>query len=145
MPSKTATAPGPRRKLIDRLFPPFSEGVREKPRDMLYIAPDKPPWSTTATAAIQHLLVALMFVVYSIVAGQAIGLHAEELRDFVAIGILIMALGTILNGFTTRLSAGHLLMTIPDSVTLSVFIIVATARSDRLLGICLLLTRAAGL
>lgn len=126
MPSNTPTAHGPLRRLVDRLFPPFREGVREKPREMLYIAPDHPPWPTTASAALQHLLVALMFVVYSIVAGQAIGLQDDTLRDFVAIGILIMGLGTILNGLTTRVSAGHLLMTVPDSVTLSVFIIVAT-------------------
>jgi xanthine/uracil permease len=113
-------------RLLDRLFPPFREGVREKPRDMLSIAPDRPPWSMTASAALQHLLVALMFVVYSIVAGQAIGLEGDALRDFVAIGILIMGLGTILNGLTTRVSAGHLLITVPDSVTWGVFIIVAT-------------------
>lgn len=121
-----STARRPWTRLIDRLFPPFREGVREKPRDMLYIAPEQPPWSTTATAALQHILVALMFVVYSIVAGQAIGLQGDPLRDFVAIGILIMAFGSILNGSTTRFSAGQLLMTIPDSVTLSVFILVAT-------------------
>ena len=126
MPPETPATVGPRPRLVDRLFPPFREGAREKPRDMLYIAPDRPPLPTTLSAAIQHLLVASMFVIYSIVAGQAIGLEDAALRDFVAIGILIMGFGAILNGSTTRLGAGHLLMNIPDSLTLTVFIIVAT-------------------
>jgi xanthine/uracil permease len=111
--------------LKNRLLPPFSEAEREPPRDMLYVAADRPPWSTILSAGLQHALVALMFVVYSVIAGEAIGLEASVLRDFVAIGILIMGIGTVLNGLTTRLSAGHLLVNIPDPLTIGLFIAIA--------------------
>ena len=93
---------------------------------MLYVAPDRPPWPTTLSTGLQHALVALMFVVYSVIAGEAIGLEAATLRDFVAIGILIMGLGTMLNGLTTRFSAGHLLVNIPDPLTVGLFIAIAS-------------------
>jgi xanthine/uracil permease len=93
---------------------------------MLYIAADRPPWPTTLSTGLQHALVALMFVIYSVIAGEAIGLEAARLRDFVAIGILTMGLGTLINGLTTRISAGHLLVNIPDPLTIGLFIAVAT-------------------
>ena len=33
-------------KLLDRVFPPFSDVAREKPRDMLFIADEKPDMLT---------------------------------------------------------------------------------------------------
>jgi xanthine permease XanP len=116
-----------RKKALDRILPPFAEVQREKPRDMLYTASDRPPWSTTLSAGLQHALVALMLVVYSVIVGQAIGLHDTDLRDFVALGILVMGFGTLLNGLATRMSAGHLLVKIPNPITMFVFIAVANA------------------
>ena len=107
---------------VQQLLPPYIEGKQEPPRDLLYLKADRPPWPTTLSAGLQHALVALMFVIYSLIAGEAIGLEAAELRDFVAIGILIMGLGTLLNGLTTRLSAGHLLVDIPDPLAIGLFI-----------------------
>jgi hypothetical protein len=54
---------------LDRLLPPFAEGRYEKPRDMLYIAPDRPSWSTTLNTAMQHTVVALMFMIYAVIGG----------------------------------------------------------------------------
>lgn len=111
--------------LADRLLPPFTESKAQRPREMLYVAADRPPWPTALSAALQHALIALMFVVYSLITAEAIGLEGAALRDFVAIGILVMGLGTALNGLTTRMSAGHLLVYVPDPLTMGVFIATA--------------------
>jgi len=110
--------------LFHHLLPPFKEGDRAKPRDMRLIAPEAPPWSLALSTAVQHVLVALTFLVYSLLAGQALGLEGRELRDFLALGILVMGFGTLINGLTTPLSAGHLLVRIPAPTILAVFIVV---------------------
>jgi hypothetical protein len=51
-------------KLLDRVFPPFSDVAREKPRDMLFIADEKPDMLTTLVAGTQHVLIILMLTVY---------------------------------------------------------------------------------
>jgi xanthine/uracil permease len=117
----------PLKDLLDRLLPPFSEPAREKPRNMLFIAHERAPWPTALSTAFQHALVALMFTIYSVIAGQAIGLDGTALRDFVAIGIIIMGLGTLLNGLTTRVSGGHLLVQIPDPVHMGLFIAIVSS------------------
>jgi xanthine/uracil permease len=82
--------------VVNRFLPPFAEGKREKPRDMLYLASDRPPWSTTLSVSIQHAIVALMLLIYSMIAGQSMGLAGAQLRDFLALGMLVMGLGTVL-------------------------------------------------
>ncbi len=67
----------------------------------------------------------MMLVVYLVIAGTDIGLTSGALRGFVTLGVLIMGLGTLLNGLTTRVSAGHLLVVIPGTMTMMVFIPVA--------------------
>ncbi len=113
------------KKLFDSILPPFVDAKREKPREMLYIAQEAPPWSTTLLAGAQHALVAMMLVVYMVIAGTDIGLSGGPLRGFVSLGVVIIGFGTLLNGLTTRVSAGHLLVFIPSTVTLMVFISVA--------------------
>ena len=50
-------------KLLDQVFPPFSDVAREKPRDMLFIADEKPDTLTTLVAGTQHVLIILMLTV----------------------------------------------------------------------------------
>jgi len=111
-------------KTFDRLLPPFAEGKREKPRDMLYLASDRPPWSTTLSVSIQHVIVALMLLIYSVIAGQTMGLAGAQLRDFLALGMLVIGFGTVLNGLTTRFSAGHLLVNLQGPLSITIFITV---------------------
>jgi len=109
---------------FDRFLPPFAEGKREKPRDMLYLASDRPPWSTTLSVSIQHVIVALMLLIYSVIAGQTMGLAGAQLRDFLALGMLVIGFGTVLNGLTTRFSAGHLLINQQGPLNITIFIAV---------------------
>jgi len=113
------------KKLLDTFLPPFSEARREKPKEMLYIAQEIPPPSTVLVAAFQHALVAMMMVIYLVITGTDVGLAGGSLRGFICMGILVMGIGTILNGLTTRVSAGHLLVFIPGTMTMMVFIPVA--------------------
>ena len=112
---------------VDRLLPPFAEPPPSKPRNMQFTAAEAAPWPTAVSAGFQHVLVALMFLLYSVIAGEAIGLDGAVLRDFVAIGIVIMGLGTLLNSLTTRVSAGHLLVQIPDPIHMGLFIAIASS------------------
>ena len=68
----------------------------------------------------------MMLVVYMVIAGRDSGLPDGALQGFVTIGIVIMGIGTLLNGLTTRVSVGHLLVLIPSTMTMMVFISVAT-------------------
>ncbi|MBP7138464.1 MAG: hypothetical protein KBA37_05960, partial [Syntrophaceae bacterium] len=113
------------KKLLDAILPPFSDSRRKKPKEMLYIAQEIPPTSTVLVAAVQHALVAMMLVIYLVITGTDIGLAGESLRGFICMGILVMGIGTILNGLTTRVSAGHLIVFIPGTMTMMVFIPVA--------------------
>ncbi|WP_295608704.1 solute carrier family 23 protein, partial [uncultured Lamprocystis sp.] len=94
---------------------------------MLYIAHETPPLPTVLAVGIQHLLVALMLLIYVVIAGKGIGLADAPLRDFVSLSVVVMGLGTLLNSLTTRVSAGHLLVHIPDPVMMTAFIAVTTA------------------
>jgi xanthine/uracil permease len=114
-------------KALDSLLPPFTEGKRNQPRDMLYIAQDQPPWPTTLSVGVQHVMVALMLLLYSVIAGQAMGLEGDQLRDFVALGLLITGFGTLLNALTTRVSAGHLLVNFQGPLGMTVFVAVVQA------------------
>jgi xanthine/uracil permease len=109
---------------LDYVLPPFHEPKREKPRNMLYIVNETPPWPTTLLAGIQHVLLALMLTVYFAIVGQEVGLSTPEMHGFISMGIVIMGIGTILNGLTTRISPGHLLTLTPNYVVMTAFIAV---------------------
>jgi len=70
----------------------------------------------------QHALIAMMLVIYLVITGTDIGLSDGSLRGFICLGVMVMGIGTILNGLTTRVSAGHLLVFIPGTMTMMVFI-----------------------
>ncbi len=111
-------------KVIDFFLPPFVDTAREKSRDMLYVAHETPPWPTVITGGIQHTLIAMMLVVYMVIAGTDVGLSGAPFRGFVTMGIVIMGIGTLLNGLATRISGGHLLVHIPSPITMIVFVAV---------------------
>ena len=75
------------RVLLERAFPPFSDRKREKPREMLYIATERPGWPLAIIGGAQHALVALMLVIYTVIIGQALEIDGEQLRGFVSLEI----------------------------------------------------------
>jgi len=114
------------KQILDQLFPPFSEHSRERPRDMSYIAPDKPDLYTTLALGATHALSALMLVVYTVVIGKEIGLTDGELRGFVALEIVVMGFATLLQSQTTRFSSGHLIVHSPSIISMAAFIAAAS-------------------
>jgi xanthine/uracil permease len=109
-------------KIVDRFLPPFAEPKREKPREILYLAHETPPLFATVALGLQHALVALSLVIYLVIVGKAMALPEVQLQNFISLGIVIMALGTLLNCLSTRLSAGHLIVQVPAVLTMAVFI-----------------------
>lgn len=112
--------------MLNMAFPPFSEHHREKPRDMEYIAPDRPDLYTMFTLGATHTLSALMLVVYTVIIGTEIGLSDSELRGFVSLEIIVMGFATLLQNQTTRFSSGHLIVHSPSVVSMGAFITAAT-------------------
>ena len=134
------------KKIVDRFLPPFAEPPREKPREILYLAHEKPPLFATTALSLQHALVALSLVIYLVIVGKAMALPEEQLQNFISLGIIVMALGTLLNCLTTRVSAGHLIVQVPAVLTMAVFISVvadyglnAAAGGVLVSGVCVLI------
>lgn len=109
-------------KLVDSFLPPFAEPKRTKPREILYLTHEKPPLFATTVLSLQHALVALSLVIYLVIVGKAMALPDVQLQNFISLGIIVMALGTLLNCLTTRMSAGHLIVQVPAVLTMAVFI-----------------------
>ena len=115
-------------QFLDKVFPPFSDKVRrEKPREMLFIVDEKPNRSTVITAGIQHALVILMVIVYVVIAGRELALSDAELRSFVSLEIIVLGAVTMLQGFQTRFSSGHLVIHTPSIVSAGTFVAVAAS------------------
>ena len=106
-------------KLLDRVFPPFSDVAREKPRDMLFIADEKPDMLTTMVAGTQHVLIILMLTVYVVFVGREIGFTGDQLRSFVSIEIVVIGIATLLQSLKTRLSSGHLMIHAPNLMSIA--------------------------
>lgn len=111
-------------RLFNTLFPAFSDTRREKPRDMLFVAHESVPMNTAAFAAAQHMLIAMMFAVYAVIAGEAAGLSATELSGFVALSIIVSGAVTLLQGLKTPFSSGHVVVHIPSPLSIATFVAV---------------------
>jgi xanthine/uracil permease len=106
-------------KLLDRIFPPFSDVAREKPRDMLFIADEKPDMLTTMVAGAQHVLIILMLTVYVVFVGLEIGFTGNQLRSFVSIEIVVVGIATLLQSLKTRFGSGHLIIHAPNLMSIA--------------------------
>lgn len=106
--------------MLSKIFPPFSETLREKPRDMLFVAHEKPDLATTLVSAFQHVLIILMLTVYVVFVGQEIGLTGAHLRSFVSIEIVVVGIITLLQSLKTRFSSGHLIIHAPNLMSMAV-------------------------
>jgi xanthine permease XanP len=107
------------KKILDSIFPPFSEARREKPRDMLFVAHETPDMMTSVVAASQHVLIILMLTVYVVFVGREIGLTGAYLRSFVSIEIVVIGIVTLLQSLKTRFSSGHLIIHAPNLMSIA--------------------------
>ncbi len=115
------------RTILNAAFPPFSEARRTKPREMLFSVAEKPGIGTTFTVSLQHTLIVLTMVVYTVIIGKEIGLTDAALRGFVALEIVVMGLTTLLQSLPTRFGSGHLIVHTPSVISMAAFIAVANS------------------
>jgi len=113
-------------KILDAVFPPFSEPKGEKPRDMLFIAQENPGLPTAFLIGAQHALLILTAVVYTVIAGREVGLSDAELRGFISLEIVVLGIATVIQSLPTRFGSGHLVVHTPNIIGMGVFIAVAT-------------------
>ena len=112
-------------KWVDAVFPPFRETERVKPKNMLYVAHETPGWGTSLAVGAQHAVVLLMLVIYTVIAGQEIGLSDGQLRGFIAVEIVAAGIATFLQATRTRFGSGHLIVHNPSPIGMAGFIAVS--------------------
>lgn len=113
------------KKVLNAVFPPYIEPKLEKPREMLYIANDKPDRSTILVVGAQHALIILALIAFPVIVGKAIGLTGPELRSFIALSILVLGLATIIQNLPTRFGSGYLIVHNPSVISMATFIAVS--------------------
>ncbi len=109
---------------LDRLFPVPLSPKREKPEEILYSIDELPSAYVVVSVGIQHVLLALMFGIYAVLAGTGIGLDEVETAHFVGSTFFIIGLGTILQAIRSRVTPGLLLVGIPSPIAIGVYIVV---------------------
>jgi xanthine/uracil permease len=112
------------KRWLSFVFPSFVDTPREKPREMLYVANETPDTATTLIAGFQHALVLLMVIIYVVITGKAIGLSNTELQGFVSLEIIVLGIATLIQGLTTPISSGHLIVHTPSIVSIGTFVAV---------------------
>lgn len=89
--------------------------MARKPSNILYGVNETPPISTMVILAIQHAALALLFVVYPLVAAAEAGLSFDQTQILITGCIIFMGLATILQCLP-RYGAGILLVQLPNTV-----------------------------
>lgn len=112
------------RRLLDLLFPPPVARRRQRPEELLVAVEEMPPRTTLIAMGIQHALLALMFSLYAVLAAQSMGMEPAAVATFTSATILILGLGTVLQGMVTRFGAGVLLIGIPGPAKVALHVAV---------------------
>ncbi|MCK0209588.1 purine/pyrimidine permease [Starkeya koreensis] len=84
-----------------------------KPSNILYGADEKPPLGTLLILGVQHAVLALLFVVYPLVAAAEAGLSFSDTQVLITSCIIFMGVATIIECWP-RPGAGRLLVQIPN-------------------------------
>lgn len=114
------------RKLVDRVFPPFADAKRSKPRDMLYVAQERPDTYTALVVGATHALSVLMLVIYTVIVARQLGMSEVRMQGFVTLEIVVMGAATLLQSLRTRFSSGHLVVHTPSTIGMAAFVAAAT-------------------
>ncbi|QIB35613.1 solute carrier family 23 protein [Ancylobacter pratisalsi] len=88
--------------------------MSRKPSNIVYAAADKVPLGTLISLGVQHASLALLFVVYPLVAATEAGLSFEDTQILITSCVIFMGLATILECWP-RFGSGLLLVQIPNT------------------------------
>lgn len=84
-----------------------------KPSNILYSADEKPPLSTVVVLGVQHATLALLFIVYPLVAATEAGLSFDDTQILITSCIVFMGIATLVECLP-RPGSGLLLVQIPN-------------------------------
>ncbi|GLK71222.1 purine/pyrimidine permease [Ancylobacter dichloromethanicus] len=85
-----------------------------KPSNILYSADEKPPLGTLVILGVQHATLALLFLVYPLVAAAEAGLSFDDTQVLITSCIIFMGIATIIECWP-KFGAGMLLVQIPNT------------------------------
>lgn len=91
--------------------------MARKPSNIIYSAPERPPLATLVILAFQHAVLALLFVVYPIVAAAEAGLSFEDTQVLITGCVIFMGITTMLVCWP-RTGSGVLLVQLPNPMHL---------------------------
>ena len=67
-----------------------------RPAHLVYGGEDRPPWGVMLLSGLQHVVVVTMFFVYPLIVMREAGIAAVQVADILRVGMLVLALGTLL-------------------------------------------------
>lgn len=88
-----------------------------KPSNILYGVDDRPPTGTLMILGVQHAVLALLFIVYPLVAAAEAGLSFDDTQALISSCVIFMGLTTMLQCWP-RFGSGILLIQQPNTVQL---------------------------
>jgi NCS2 family nucleobase:cation symporter-2 len=68
----------------------------KKPANLVYGADEQPPRLVTVVSAVQHVGVIAIFMIYPLIIGRQAGLPAAEVTTILQMGMLALAVATLL-------------------------------------------------
>lgn len=96
--------------------------MARRPTWLSYAAEDRPPLLTTLVLGLQHAGLAIMFMIYPVVAAQELGLASWEASGLLASSLLAIAVATLLQSRRPPVGSGDLAVHIPTPVMLPAMI-----------------------
>ncbi|HYH19805.1 MAG TPA: solute carrier family 23 protein [Azospirillum sp.] len=102
--------------------------MQDRPQNLLYALDERPPTRPLTVLAVQHMVLALMFMLYPVIAAAEIGLSVDDTYHFVTTAVLAAGTATLLQA--SRLGSGFLAVSIPNPIVMPAFL--AAARSGGL-------------
>lgn len=97
---------------------------REKPEEILYGFNERPPANILLVIGFQHALLMMMLLIYAVLAARAIGMDAGETIAYASGCLLVLGIGTILQGLRTRLTPGVPLINIPSPIPIATYAVI---------------------
>ncbi|MGQ9369815.1 uracil-xanthine permease family protein [Azospirillum sp. ST 5-10] len=99
--------------------------MNNRPPHLLYALDERPPARSIAVLSFQHLVLALMFMIYPVILATELGLDQSAALSMVTMATLFAGIGTILQ--SSRFGCGFLGVIIPNPIVLPALI--ASART----------------
>ncbi|MFC4352475.1 uracil-xanthine permease family protein [Fodinicurvata halophila] len=112
--------------ILKWVLTPPPEPERVQPEEVIYRLKDRPPVKVLLAVAGQHSLLVLMLMVYALLAAAALGLGYAETISYVSSSLLILGIGTVLQGLRSRFTPGVPLVSILSPVPLATYVTIVS-------------------